>query len=46
MSGSTSNASVRLNPNVINNQINRQINNFVNNLNPLLQSFSNFGGNI
>jgi hypothetical protein len=45
ISGSTSNASVRLNSNNINNQINRQINNFVNNLNPLLQSFSNFGGN-
>jgi hypothetical protein len=45
MSGANSNASVRLNSSQINNQINRQINNFVNNLNPLLQSFGNFGNN-
>ena len=44
ISSSSSNASVRLDSSQINNQINRQINNFVNNLNPLLQSFSNFGG--
>jgi hypothetical protein len=45
ISSSTSNSSVRFNSNQINSQINRQINNFVNNLNPLLQSFSNFGAN-
>ena len=45
ISNSNSNASVRLNSNEINTQINRQFNNFVNNINPLLQSFGNFGGN-
>ena len=43
ISNSNSNSSVRFNSNQINSQINRQINNFVNNLNPLLQSFGNFG---
>jgi len=38
-----SNASPRINSEQINRQINNSVNQFVNQLNPLLQSFNNFG---